>query len=96
VGHASVELNPKASHSLNYIMEAVEETLCQKQTRFEEVYEQSPGAMVLVNEIGSIERVNVHAEALFGFSRERMLGQSIDMPVPSASVPNIWRIVPTT
>jgi PAS domain S-box-containing protein len=56
--------------------------LCQSRTLFEEIYEQSPDPMVVVDEIGRIERVNVQAEALFGYSRERLLGQSIDMLVP--------------
>jgi PAS domain S-box-containing protein len=51
-------------------------------TLFEEVYEQSPDAMIVVDDIGRIERVNVQAEALFGLSREQMLGSSIDMLVP--------------
>jgi PAS domain S-box-containing protein len=63
-------------------VEAVEENLCDKRTLFEEVFEQSPDAMILADEIGRIERVNVQAEALFGYARKRMLGQSIDMLVP--------------
>jgi PAS domain S-box-containing protein len=38
--------------------------------------------MVIVDEVGRIECVNVQAEALFGFSRARMLGQPIEMLVP--------------
>jgi PAS domain S-box-containing protein len=48
----------------------------------EEIYEQSPDAMVVVDEICRIERVNLRAEALFGHSRERMLGQPLEMLVP--------------
>jgi PAS domain S-box-containing protein len=59
-----------------------EEALRQSPTLFKKLYEHSPDAMVVVDEIGRIESVNVQAEALFGFSRERMLGQSIEMLVP--------------
>ena len=48
----------------------------------EEIYEQSPDAMVVVDETGRIERVNVQTEALFGHSRERMVGQTIEMLIP--------------
>jgi PAS domain S-box-containing protein len=51
-------------------------------TIFEKFYEHSPDAILVVDESGKIERVNVQAEALFELSRERMLGQSIEMLLP--------------
>lgn len=51
-------------------------------TFFEKLYEHSPDAMIVVDEIGRIDCVNAQAEALFGLSRDRMLGQSIEMLVP--------------
>jgi PAS domain S-box-containing protein len=51
-------------------------------TMFEKFYEHSPDALIVVDEIGKIDRVNAQAEALFGLPRERMLGQSIEMLVP--------------
>jgi PAS domain S-box-containing protein len=59
-----------------------EETLCQDRTLFEEIYEQSPDAMLVVDDMGKIERVNAHSETLFGFPREGMLGQPVDMLLP--------------
>jgi PAS domain S-box-containing protein len=67
---------------LHRIAEAAEGTLRQNGTLFEKLYEHSPDAMIVVDEIGSIACVNVQAETLFGHSRERMLGQSIEMLVP--------------
>jgi PAS domain S-box-containing protein len=61
---------------------AIEEALCQAQAAFETFYEQPPDATILVDENGKIDRVNAAAEAMFGFSRERMLGQAIEMLVP--------------
>ncbi len=49
---------------------------------FETLYEQSPDAVIVVDETGKIDRVNAPAEMLFGFSRERMLGQPIEMLLP--------------
>jgi PAS domain S-box-containing protein len=68
--------------SVQRIAEAAEGTVRQNGTLFEELYERSPDAMIVVAETGSIECVNVQAEALFGYSRERMLGQPIEMLVP--------------
>ncbi len=61
---------------------AAEEAVRQSRTMFETLYEQSPDAIIVVDETGEIDRVNAPAEALFGFSRERMIGQSIEMLLP--------------
>jgi PAS domain S-box-containing protein len=61
---------------------AAEETLRQSRTIFEEFYEHSPDAIVVVDETGKIDRVNLQAEVLFGLPRERMLGQLIEMLLP--------------
>ena len=62
--------------------QSAEEGLRQCRTMFEKFYEHSPDALIVVDETGKIDRVNAQAEALFGFSRECMLGQSIEMLVP--------------
>jgi PAS domain S-box-containing protein len=62
--------------------QAAEKASRQSRTMFERFYEQSPDAIIVVDEIGKIDRVNIKAEALFGLPRERMLGQSIEMLVP--------------
>ena len=51
-------------------------------TELKKLYEGAPDAILLVNEIGNIDRVNVAAEVMFGLSRERLLGQSIEMLLP--------------
>ena len=42
----------------------------------------SPYAKVLVNQRGRITLVNAQTEKLFGYTREELLGQSIEMLVP--------------
>src|SRR5262249_24392486 len=42
------------------------------------------------DEIGRIERVNALAEALFGFPRERMVGQSIEILIPKRFHDRHW------
>ncbi len=51
--------------------------------QFKLVVEASPNAIVLVNTEGKISLVNVRVETLFGYKREELWGQPIEMLVPS-------------
>jgi PAS domain S-box-containing protein len=53
--------------------------------RFRQVVESAPNAMVLVNADGCMEMVNTAAELVFGYGREEMLGQPVEMLVPPRS-----------
>jgi PAS domain S-box-containing protein len=61
---------------------ALEEALRQARAAFEKFYEQPPDATIMVDGNGKIDRVNEAAEPMFGFSRERMIGQSIETLIP--------------
>jgi PAS domain S-box-containing protein len=61
---------------------AIEETLHLTRTMFESFFEQSRDAIIVADETGKIDRVNPAAEIMFGLSRERMLGQPIEMLLP--------------
>ena len=50
--------------------------------RFRQVVESAPNAMVMITASGKIEMVNAQAERVFGYAREEMLGQPIEMLVP--------------
>jgi PAS domain S-box-containing protein len=52
--------------------------------RFKLVVEYSPIAMLLVNDAGSIEMVNIAAETLFGYTNTELVGQSVDILIPEA------------
>ena len=52
--------------------------------RFRQVVEAAPSAMIMVNRAGEITLVNEQTEKLFGYDRDSLLGQKVEMLVPSA------------
>jgi PAS domain S-box-containing protein len=50
--------------------------------RFRLVVESAPNAMVLVNKDGKINLVNGQAEKLFGYTREEMIEQPVELLIP--------------
>jgi PAS domain S-box-containing protein len=63
-------------------LRALEEALHRARAAFEKFYEQPPDGTILVDENGKIDRVNEAAEDMFGFSRDRVLGQPIETLIP--------------
>jgi PAS domain S-box-containing protein len=57
----------------------------QSDESFRLVVEAAPYAMVMVNQEGKILLVNAQIEKLFGYSREELLGQMIEILAPEAS-----------
>ena len=58
------------------------DSLVAARTRFQELLEFAPDAIVLANQAGQIVLVNSQTEKLFGYSREAMLGQNVELLVP--------------
>jgi PAS domain S-box-containing protein len=54
----------------------------QAEEQFRLVVEAAPNAMIMVNTEGCITLVNTQTEAVFGYTREELLGRSIEMLVP--------------
>ena len=51
--------------------------------RFEQLFKLSPDAILITDPQGIIEDVNAQAEEMFGYSREELCGQPIEMLVPT-------------
>lgn len=50
-----------------------------------ELLDAAPDAMIVVDDRGDIRLVNRQAEAMFGYTREELLGESVDILVPDRS-----------
>jgi PAS domain S-box-containing protein len=55
------------------------------QETFRLAVEAAPNAMIMVDERGAVVLVNAHAEQLFGYDRDAILGRSIELLVPARS-----------
>jgi sigma-B regulation protein RsbU (phosphoserine phosphatase) len=50
--------------------------------RFKQLLESAPDAMVIVDQAGTIVLINRQTEQLFGYSRDELVGQSVDVLLP--------------
>ncbi|HQR36034.1 MAG TPA: PAS domain S-box protein [Blastocatellia bacterium] len=57
-------------------------SLVAARTRFQELLEFAPDAIVLANQDGEIVLVNTQTERIFGYKRDELLGKSVEILVP--------------
>src|SRR6266403_2417712 len=79
-GHCIDVGDPKGTRLLGVSMDVTAQK--EAQDRFRLVVEASPNGIVLVNARGHIVLVNACVEKLFGYGREELIGQGIELLVP--------------
>ena len=60
----------------------LEAALRKSEQHLRQVVESAPNAIVMIAATGVIEMINAQAERMFGYSRNELLGQPIEMLVP--------------
>src|SRR5262245_28708533 len=68
-----------ATHAANKAPRAVGR---EAESHYRQVVEAAPIAFIAINPEGIIELVNTQTERLFGYRREELLGQPVEMLVP--------------
>lgn len=75
--------NPGELSDANEALRAEMEERRLAEERFRMLLEAAPDAMVIVDASGIIELVNERCEALFGYGREELVGERVEMLVPA-------------
>lgn len=79
-----ISLSPLKTEEGTLVMSAIRDITDRKKAdqKFKDLLESAPDAMVIVNREGRMVLVNSQAVHLFGWSREELLGQMIEIIVP--------------
>ncbi|MEH6812753.1 MAG: EAL domain-containing protein [Motiliproteus sp.] len=65
-------------------LELSQQNLVTTEARYKIVLEAAPDAIVISNDQGVISLINRQAELLFGYSREELVGQAVEILIPEA------------
>jgi PAS domain S-box-containing protein len=79
-----IGLNPIETDEGDMVLSAIVDISGRKrlEERFRRVVESAPSAMVMIGPAGRIVMVNAQSERLFGYPRDELLGQPIEILVP--------------
>ncbi len=82
--HAEIALNPIETSDGLVITSTIREIgeADDSEAYFKHLLESAPDAMVIIDDRGKISVVNAQAEQMFGYRREEMLGQPVEVLLP--------------
>jgi PAS domain S-box-containing protein len=82
---AEISLSPMQTEGGVLATAAIRDVTARKKTEgmFRGLLEAAPDAMVIVDDAGRVVLINTQAERMFGYTREELLGQTIETLVPA-------------
>jgi len=80
-----ISLSPLQTEDEMLVSSAIRDISARKKAedKFKELLESAPDAMVIVGKDGRIQLVNAQTEKLFGYTRQELIGQWVELLVPA-------------